>query len=88
MIPSGIKPGDRARLCVHVDGSSYHYGTIADFDGQAVLLEMDSGAAILAPWWEIVGTDEAARRMPDPLERYLARQWEEFLSRRWSRQPR
>ena len=88
MIPAEIKTGGRARLCVHVDGSGYHYGTIADFDGQVALLKMDSGAAILAPWHEIVGTDEAARRMPDPLERDLARQWEEFLARRWSRQSR
>ena len=71
MIPSEIIVGTRARLTVSENGTGYYYGTIAGFDGHDVLMDMDSGAQINVPWYELVATDEPPRKL-DPVERLTA----------------
>ena len=78
MIPAEIKSGQRARLCVTEDGHGYFYGTVADFDGQDVLMSMDSGSVILVPWWEIVQTTDPPRSL-DPVDRLASLLMESLL---------
>ncbi len=81
MIPSEITIGHRARLCVTTDGHGYFYGTVEDFAGDDVLMQMDSGSTILVPWYEIIGTDEP-RRSLDPAQKLEALLMEWLLSQR------
>ena len=78
MISSDIHAGCRARLTVTEDGHGYFYGTVSDFDGETVLMEMDSGSVILVPWWELVATDDAPEDL-DPVDRLAAILMEQTL---------
>ena len=78
MIPAEISVGRRARLCVTDDGHGYFYGTIAEIDSEHVVMQMDSGAIILVPWWELVATDAPPKAL-DPVDKLASLLTEQLL---------